>query len=38
MGFDNEIEFEKSLIEVLKNKGWSEQVLKYPTEQDLIEN
>lgn len=38
MGFDDEIEFEKALIEVLKNKGWSEQVLKYPTEQDLIEN
>lgn len=38
MVFDKEPEFEKALITLLFDKGWSTEVLKYKTEADLIEN
>ena len=38
MTFKDESEFENALIQVLFNKGWSNEVLKYPTEKDLIKN
>ena len=37
MIFQKETEFEEALINVLKTKGW-EEVLKYPTEEELIQN
>lgn len=37
MTFKTELEFEKALIETLLKKGWKE-VLKNPTEQDLLNN
>ena len=36
--FDKESDFEEALIGALKEKGWQEEVLKYPTEEDLIKN
>lgn len=36
--FDDELKFEAALIEVLKTKGWEPEVLKYKTEEDLIQN
>ncbi|MGH0052366.1 MAG: type I restriction endonuclease subunit R, partial [Sphaerochaetaceae bacterium] len=36
--FTKESEFEKALIEVLSMKGWEQQVIKNPTEKDLLEN
>ncbi len=38
MIFKTESDFESALIGALKNKGWEEQVLKYPTEEDLLKN
>lgn len=38
MGFDKEPDFEKSLIEALSHKGWEPEVLKNPTEEDLLKN
>lgn len=38
MAFDNELKFEKELINLLLEKGWEREVLKYPTEEDLIQN
>ena len=40
MVFDKEASFEEAVITVLKQHGWndSEGVLRYPTEQDLIDN
>ncbi len=38
MGFDKEIDFEEALVEELIRNGWSEEVILYPTEQDLINN
>lgn len=40
MVFDKESSFEEAVITVLKQHGWddAEGVLRYPTEQDLIEN
>ena len=40
MVFDKEASFEEAVITVLKQHGWddAEGVLRYPTEQDLIEN
>ncbi len=38
MGFTKEAEFEEALIRILFNKGWEQNVIKYPTEQDLIDN
>lgn len=36
--FDSEEEFESTFIELLKECGWEKNVLKYPTEEDLIKN
>ena len=39
MTFTSEAQFEEALISELKNKGWGEyEVLKYPTEADLLKN
>lgn len=38
MIFKKEAEFEDALIKVLFNKGWSSEVIMYPTEEDLIQN
>ena len=33
-----ESEFEEKVIQALQSKGWEKEVLRYPTEQDLIDN
>lgn len=38
MTFTSEAAFEIALINELKNKGWEDQVLKNPTEADLLQN
>ena len=38
MTFIKESEFEEALIQLLGNKGWEKEVLKHPTEKDLIKN
>ncbi|MFJ5622944.1 type I restriction endonuclease subunit R [Peribacillus loiseleuriae] len=38
MVFGKESEFEVALIEALSHKGWEPKVLKYPSEEDLINN
>ena len=38
MVFDKESDFESALIEALPHKGWDPQVLKNPTEEDLLQN
>lgn len=38
MAFKKEADFEEALIESLKDKGWGKNILKYPTEEDLIKN
>lgn len=38
MTFKSEAEFEEALIKVLKQYGWEDKVIKYPTEADLIQN
>ena len=39
MIFKSENEFEEAMIKALRNKGWGEfPVIKYPTEEDLINN
>ena len=38
MCFDKESDFEAALIEVLSHKGWESNVLKYPSEEDLLKN
>ena len=38
MAFKTEREFEEALIKVLSEKGWESEVLKNPTEKDLIQN
>ena len=38
MVFNKEPEFENALINILFDKGWERQMLKNPTEQDLIAN
>ena len=38
MVFNKESEFENALIKILFDKGWEHQVLKNPSEQDLIDN
>ncbi len=39
MDFNSESEFEKTLINVLTTqRGWEEDILNYPTEEDLLEN
>lgn len=38
MTFTQESDFEEALIKVLSNKGWEKDVIKHPTEKDLIKN
>lgn len=38
MIFDSESVFEDNVITVLKQHGWKDGVLRYPTEQDLLDN
>ncbi|TAJ12088.1 type I restriction endonuclease subunit R [Marinilabiliaceae bacterium JC017] len=38
MTFQKESHFEEALIKVLSNKGWETEVIKNPTEQDLLNN
>lgn len=38
MTFQREADFEEALIKVLANNGWEPNVIKNPTEQDLIRN
>ena len=38
MTFTKEVEFEAALVHELKNKGWESEVLKYPSESDLLKN
>lgn len=38
MTFDNELEFEKDLINLLTENGWEKTILKNNTEKDLIRN
>ena len=38
MTFTNEAEFEKAFIDILSQKGWEKEVVKYPTEEDLLAN
>jgi type I restriction enzyme R subunit len=38
MTFTSETEFEETLIQALTQKGWEKELLKCPTEQDLLNN
>lgn len=39
MGFDDELKFEKAVVDLLRTQcGWETEVIKYPTEEDLIKN
>jgi len=38
MHYDDEIKFESDVISKLVQHGWKDGILRYPTEQDLIEN
>ena len=38
MVFNSEKEFEETLIKVLINKAWEPETIKYPTEEELIQN
>jgi type I restriction enzyme R subunit len=38
MTFKSEAEFEKALMQALSKKGWEKEVLKRPTEKDLLQN
>ena len=39
MIFTKEADFEKAFIEILiSKKGWEEEILKYPSEADLLKN
>lgn len=38
MTFKKEADFEEAFIEILTKKGWEKEVLKYPTEEDLLKN
>ena len=38
MTFPYESDFEEALIKILSNKGWEKDVIKHPTEKDLIDN
>ena len=38
MVFNKESEFEEALIKILCKYGWSDKILKYPTEEELIQN
>ena len=36
MTFQYEADFEEALIKVLSDKGWEKEIIKYPTEKDLL--
>ena len=36
--FDKEVDFEAALITALQRYGWGQDVIKYPTEKELIQN
>ncbi|RYE27492.1 MAG: hypothetical protein EOP45_01020, partial [Sphingobacteriaceae bacterium] len=36
--FNNEALFEQAVIQILSTKGWETEVLKNPTEDDLLNN
>lgn len=38
MVFKKESDFEEALIKILSEKGWEKEVIKYPTEKELIQN
>ena len=38
MAFNDELNFESELINLLFEKGWEREVIKYPTEEDLVQN
>ena len=38
MTFQKEADFEEALIKVLADKGWEKEVIRHPTEQDLLRN
>lgn len=38
MTFIKEADFEEAFIDILPKKGWEKEVLKYPTEEDLLKN
>ncbi|MGN0414251.1 MAG: type I restriction endonuclease subunit R [Agathobacter sp.] len=38
MAFSDEASFEEALIKALIQNGWESQIIKYPTEEDLIRN
>lgn len=38
IGFTKEADFENALITALQRNGWEQEVLQYPTEDDLIDN
>ena len=38
MVFNNEVDFEKALIQALSEKGWEQNVIEYPTEEELLQN
>ncbi|WP_432776069.1 HsdR family type I site-specific deoxyribonuclease [Brevibacillus gelatini] len=38
MVFAKESDFEEALIEALTHKGWEPEILKFPTEEDLLKN
>ncbi len=38
MPFSKESDFEEALIRVLMTKGWEEKILRFPTEEDLLQN
>ncbi|MDD2448002.1 MAG: HsdR family type I site-specific deoxyribonuclease [Tissierellia bacterium] len=38
MVFEKELDFEKALINILSTKGWEKEVIKNPSEEDLINN
>jgi type I restriction enzyme R subunit len=38
MTFKNELDFEKAIIQILTQKGWEVDVIKNPTEEDLLKN
>lgn len=38
MYFDKESDFEEAVIKLLQERGWEKEVLKHPTEKDLLKN
>ena len=38
MAFASEAAFEEALIKVLSQHGWESEVIRYPTEEDLLRN